>query len=169
MKQKFFSPKRFFLTFVWTTVFFLCSIFLISGCDSNQKGSGALGTTLTKPGSDTTKDWIVLNVTFKPNTSKEMRETSAKAIEELLMDTVNAMRKKGYSNYSPDICIKKNPIKEPLTYHFTVTSYSLSDTIPPPTCTCANRCKICSYLATYSPGSPYEAIESFSTGNILKE
>jgi len=137
MRRKIFPALSFTAALLWIAVFFTVAI-LQFGCSSrNDHEDKAV-----------TKNWIALNIKFKPNTTGEMRDVSIKAIEKLVVDTLISMRSGKHPNFSPKILISKTPFGDTLDYQFNI-QYAAADTISNPTCKCINNCGVCLIIRNY--------------------
>lgn len=138
MRRKTFPALTFTGALLWIVVFFIGTIFLF-GCSSRNDHKDK----------SVTKNWIALNIKFKPNTTDEMRDISIKAIEKLVVDTIISMRNGRYPNFSPNITINKNPFGDTLDYQFNIQYGMAVDTISNPTCKCRHDCGVCRIITNY--------------------
>jgi len=141
---------------LFRSVLILLFSFLLTSCKQNSPDKASL---------DTPKNWIVLNVKFKPNTSIENREASISTIEKFLLRRVDELREKGNPDFKPYFITRQNPLAEPMTYQIRVGNDNEFGTpppapnimyVPPPTCTCINKCGVCDsllHLTVYIPNS----------------
>ncbi len=162
MKWDFSSPVKYFTGFCTLSVFLACSILIFSCCQSGDKPQGTSGPVLPPSQTETAENWIDLQIKFKPNSSKEMRDASVMAIEQMLIDTIAEMRKGRYPNYSPEIITKKTPLKDSNLMELMIRNVQFgphpdSTTILPPKCVCAT-CKICNIISLNPPGNAVESI-----------
>jgi hypothetical protein len=138
MRSKTFPTFSFSAALLWIAVFFTVTI-LQFGCSSQNDPADK----------SVTKNWIDLNIKFKPNTTSEMRDVSIKAIEKLVVDTLITIRSGKYPNFSPNIMIGKSPFGDTLDYNFTMQYAAAGDTIGPPPCKCINNCGVCLIITKY--------------------
>ncbi len=103
------------------------------------------------------RNWLTLAVTFKGNTTGEMRDMAIRSIEKLLMDSFMAPGPNGGKYYAPIVSISKSPSTDSLLYDINVGPGSNSsniqampgiyrDTTSKPPCLCVNRCGVCLML-----------------------
>ena len=97
------------------------------------------------------KNWVILNVKFKPNTSIENREASINTIEKFLLRRVEEIRGKDNQGYRPYFITRQDPLGEPMAYQIRVGDDNEFGPpppapnimyIPPPSCTCIKKCGV---------------------------
>jgi len=130
-------------------VSFSCAL-LQTGC-SNAGGQ----TNQQKSG-----NWITVDITFKPNTTEEVREKAIRAIEKMWIKTAAPAMKK-YPNLYPSISVTTMPFLDPLKYRVSLletyfnktasggyTPLTTAKLVSPPCCTaipptCPCLCPAC--------------------------
>jgi len=112
-------------------------------------------------------NWIVLNVTFRANTTTGIRDTCLMRIKNMLIDSAKALST-AYPDYYPAVSMESYPFGDTLAYMFKIGKASFlkkggptgikfprdTSTNFPISCTCANGCKICESVPQlyYFPG-----------------
>ncbi len=146
---------------------FLMLILIQIGCTNPGKNSSTENAnTLDKSDSNTSMNWVNVLITFKPNTTAEVRDMTIRAIEKLIMDSVYTMRKGNFPQFSPTFMISNNEIDGPLIYGLkAVANASTAPPIKDTICTCAHNCGVCAMLLNnlgYSPPSPNPVVPAIS-------
>ena len=150
MNRNHVSPLRFFSGLVLISGMVLTML----GCNQGGDATKPDGSTLTKADTPVFTDWVDLHVTFKENTSPEMRCMSIRAIRKILMDSILAMRNGKFPNFAPAITVTTNGFGDTLEYGIKARARTNTAPIKDTTCTCAHNCGVCALIQKYASVPP---------------
>ncbi len=133
---------------------------IISNCNSSPTPDKAGSANFIKS-STTSNYWVVLDITFKPNTSGTIRDSCLNVIKNILMDSVTIMRQGRYPTYNPIFALESYPTMDTLSFKMSVgkscgskypsnITYAMDTTVIDPRCNCNNGCRICTLIVTGS-------------------
>ena len=129
------------------------SIFQI-GCNSNPEKPIGVESPMVKSDSPFAKsdllalrNWVALDIKFKPGTTDEVKERAIKAIENIITDTVNKLRNGSYPNFAPNFTRTTNQWVDASLVNLRISFYS-KDTIMGGGCPnpCQNKCGVCATI-----------------------
>lgn len=164
MKRKLLFPMSFNLITICAVLVLSISIIQLS-CNGKPESQ-------TVTDSFTMKNWVTLDIKFKPGTSDEMMDMSIRIIKKALIDSINTLRHGVLPNFAPNISTTSNPWSGPSSVTL-MMAYSSSDSLPNPSCPkpCSQQCGVCFMVANAFSLNPNDSsskvIESIaSEGDI---